>query len=170
LTVTDRGRVGDHASRSFLLLTGSVADGTAELASSGKDYGVLVDPAGHARALLAAAKGAAPAVIIDANTAMTRLLGADVAAFMSSGVPGLVVADDAVVVGVIGAVKVIDYIDEYSYRRDATSLGDVMLNGETPVDPLTLTCAICGTVNRVVFFIDGETQCSQGHPLSLTWD
>jgi hypothetical protein len=168
--MSDRSRVGDHVGRSFLLLTGSVVDGTEELASSGKEYGVLVDSAGRARTLLAIDKGSAPAVIVEASTAMARLLGADIAALISSGVPGLVVTDDTGVVGVISAARVIDYIDEYSDLRDALSIGDGMLGGEPPVEPLALTCSTCGTVNQVVFFVAGDTQCSQRHPLSLAWD
>jgi hypothetical protein len=56
VTVSAHSRVRDHVSQSFLLLTGSIADGTVELASSGKEYGVLAAPAGHVRILLATAK------------------------------------------------------------------------------------------------------------------
>jgi hypothetical protein len=164
-TMTGYERVGDHADHSYLLLTGSVAEDAAELATSGKEYGVLVDPTGQARMLLTAG-GSAPAVAVDASAPMERVLAADIVAILNSGVPGLVVTDGSKVVGVLSAAAVIDYLVEHSPVRSG-DLGDGELHGDAPVAPLKLTCA---TRNTVVFFAAGETLCSQGHPLSLTWD
>lgn len=162
-------RVGDHADHSYLRLSGDAAEGAAELATSGKEFGVLTDSAGRARMLLTAAGGTAPAVAIDVDAPMERVLAADIVAILNSGVPGLVVTDDSKVIGVLSATAVIDYLVEHSPVRSG-DLGDAGLHGDPPVTPLNLVCSTCGTVNTVVFFAAGETQCAHGHPLSLTWD
>ena len=88
---------------------------------------------------------------------------------LNSGLPGLVVADESGIAGILSATAIVDYLIEHSPVRSGL-LGDSELHGDAPVVPLALTCSACGTVNAVLFFAAGETQCSQGHPLTLAWD
>lgn len=161
--------VGDHADHGYVRLSGDDAGAAAELASAGREFGVIVDPAGHARMLVTSSGGVAPAVAIDASAPMERVLAADIIAVLNSGTPGLVVTEGPEVVGVLSANAIIDYLVEHSPVRSG-DLGDGGLHGDAPVTPLQLVCSTCGTINTVMFFAAGETQCSQGHPLSLTWD
>jgi hypothetical protein len=161
--------IGDHVGQSYLRLHGNAAEGAAELASSGMEFGVLVDSADYPRLLVTSDGRTAPAVVVDAGDPMDRVLAADIVGILSSGVPGLVVTHDARVTGVLSATAVFDYLVEHSPVRSGY-LGDGELHGDAPVTPLKLMCATCGTVNTVLFFAAGETQCSQGHPLTLTWD
>lgn len=164
-------RAGDHVDRGYILLADSVADGAAELAASGKQYGVLLDSAGRPQMLLGVRGLSAPAIVIDASTPMTRLLAPDIVAFLNSGAPGLVLMDDSKIVGVLSATAIIGYLmDHSSVRASDPTPADSALYGDAPVAPLTLTCSTCGTVNKVVFFVAGETPCSKGHPLFLKWE
>jgi hypothetical protein len=162
-------RVGDHADRDYLCFSGDPADGAAKLACSGREFGVLVDSDGHARMLVTPAGGTAPAVAIDVAAPMERVAAPDIVALLNSGVPGLVVTEDSKVVGVLRAASVIDYLVEHSPVRSG-DLGDGALYGDAPVTPLELTCSTCETVNAVLFYVAGDTQCSHGHPLTLAWD
>jgi hypothetical protein len=111
----------------------------------------------------------APSVTVAARDPMDRVLGADIVGLLNSGLPGLVVADESGIAGILSATVIIDYLVEHSPIRSGL-LGDSELHGDAPVTPLTLTCSTCRTVNSVLFFAAGETQCSQGHPLTLAWD
>jgi hypothetical protein len=163
-------RVGDHADRDYLCFSGDPADGAAKLATSGREFGVLVDSDGRARMLVTPAGGTVPAVAIDVAAPMERVVGPDIVALLNSGVPALVVTEDSRVAGVLRAASVIGYLVEHSPVRSG-DVRDVTLQGNSPpVTPLELTCSTCGTVNAVLFFSAGDTQCSHGHPLTLTWD
>jgi hypothetical protein len=161
--------IGDRADHDFLLLSGDAADGAARLADSGMEFGVLTDSAGRPRTLLGRDGAMAPTVTVAASGPMDRVLGADIVGLLNSGLPGLVVADESGITGILSAAVIIDYLVEHSPVRSGL-LGDGELHGDAPVTPLTLTCSTCGTVNAVLFFAAGETQCSQGHPLTLAWD
>jgi hypothetical protein len=161
--------IGQHADHRYLPLSGDAADGAAELAGSGLEFGVLTDSAGHPRLLLTRDGNIAPAVVVNEGDPMDRVLASDIVDILNSGVPGLVVTDGARVTGVLSAAAVIDYLVQHSPVRSGY-LGDGELHGDAPVTPLTLTCSTCGTVNTVLFYAAGETQCSQGHPLTMTWD
>jgi len=160
--------IGDRADREFLLFSGDAADGAARLTASGLEFGVLTDSAGRPRLLLSRHGGPAPAVIVAASGPMDRVLGADLVGLLNSGLPGLVVADESGISGILSAAVIIDYLIEHAPVRSGV-LGDSELHGDAPVTPLTLPCSTCQTVNRVLFFAAGETQCSQGHPLTLAW-
>ena len=161
--------IGDRADREFVLLSGDAADGGARLAGSGMEFGVLTDSAGRPRMLLSRDRGMAPAVTIASSAPMERVLAADVAGLLNSGSPGLVVADESGITGILSAAVIMDYLVEHSPVRSGR-LGDGELHGDAPVTPLMLTCFTCGTVNAVLGFAAGETQCSQGHLLTQEWD
>jgi hypothetical protein len=161
--------VRDHANHGYLRLSGDAAEGAAELARSEMEFGVLVDSVGHPQLLLTGDGRTAPAVVIDAGAPMGRVLAPDIVGLLNSGVPGLVVTDDSGITGVLSASAVIDYLVEHSPVRSGFLGDDGRLHGDAPVTPLKLTCSTCGTVNSVLFFVAGETQCSQGHPLTLAW-
>lgn len=162
-------RVGDHADRDYLSFSGDLADGAAKVASSEREFGVLVDSDGHARMLVTPTGKTAPAVAIDVAAPMERVVAPDIVALLNSGVPGLVVTEDSKAVGILRAASIIEYLVEFSPVRSGY-LGDGVLHGDAPVAPLKLTCSTCGTVNEVVFFAAGDTQCSHGHALTLAWD
>jgi hypothetical protein len=159
-------RVADYAETRFLRLRGEDTDAAAALASSGVEFGVLTGAEGHPRLLLTPDGRKAAAVIVDADDPMERVLAPGIIAVLNAGVPGLVVTRGTQVIGVLPAAAISDYLVEYSPVRSA-DLGDEGLHGDAPVELLTLTCTTCGTVNRVVFFVDGQTQCSQGHALTV---
>src|SRR5713226_3288180 len=102
-------RIGDHADHSYLRLSGDAAESAAELASSGMEFGVLIDSANQPRMLLTPDGRTAPAVVIEAGDPMDRVLAADIVGLLNSGVPGLVVTDGSRVTGVLSAAAVIDY-------------------------------------------------------------
>jgi hypothetical protein len=82
----------------------------------------------------------------------------------------MVVTEDSKVGGVLRAASVIGHLVEHSPVCSG-DVRDVALQGYSPpVTPLELTCSTCGTVNAVLFFAAGDTQCSHGHPLTLTRD
>jgi hypothetical protein len=162
--------VRDHTNHSYLRLSGDAAESAAELASSEMEFGVLVDPAGHPRMLLTRDGRTAPAVVIDAGDPMDRVLAGDIVSMLNSGVPGLVVTDDSRITGVLSASAVIDYLVEHSPVRSGFLGDDGRLHGDAPVTPLKLICSTCKTMNTVVFFVAGEAQCLQGHPLTQAWD
>lgn len=161
--------VRDYTNHSYLHLSGDAAAGAAELASSEMEFCVLVDSAGDPRMLLTRDGRTAPAVVIDAGDPMERVLAADIVSMLNSGVPGLVVTDDSGITGVLSAGAVADYLVEYSPVRSGFLGDDGRLHGDAPITPLKLICSTCGTLNTVLFFAAGETQCSQGHPLTLAW-
>jgi hypothetical protein len=167
-TMRGSDRIGDHADARYLRLSGEETAGAAALTRSGVEFGVLTDTEGHPRLLLTPDGRKASAVVIDADDPMGRVLAPDIIAILNAGVPGLVITRGARVTGVLSAAAVSDYLVEHSPVRSA-GLGDEALHGNAPVKLLTLTCTTCGTVNSVVVFAEGETQCSKGHPLTI-WD
>lgn len=162
-------QIRDHATQSYLRLEGDVAEAAAELASSGKEYGVLVGPADRLRLLLTRDGRAAPAVAVDAGEPMDRVQASDIVGILNSGVPGLVVMEGPRVTGVLTQNAIIDYLVEHAPVRSG-NLGDWNAHGDAPSKPLTMTCSTCNTVNHPLTFVEGETQCSQGHTLTLAWD
>jgi hypothetical protein len=161
--------IRDRADHGFILLSGDAADGAARLAGAEAEFGVLTDSVGRPRMLLSRDGAVAPAVTVAAGGRMDRVLAADIVGLLNSGLPGLVVADESGIAGILSAAAIVDYLVEHSPVRSGL-LGDSELHGDAPIVPLTLTCSICGTVNIVLFFAAGETPCSQGHPLTLAWD
>ena len=160
--------VRDRASRDFLTLsTGDDAEG--KLAAASKEFGVVTDSAGHPRALLSRSGSKGPAFIIPAEAPMDYVLGPNVVGLLDSGSPGLVVANDTEIVGVLSADAIIDHLLERSTVVRFGMMGDGRLHGDAPVTPLKMTCSTCGAVNTVLLFAAGETMCTGGHPLTLMW-
>lgn len=168
-TMSGHELIRDRADHDFLLLSGDAANAAARLAEAGMKFGVLTDSAGSPLMLLSRDGVRAPSVTVAASDPIDRVLGADIVGLLNSGLPGLVVADESGITGILSATVIIDYLVEHSPVRSGL-LGDSELHGDAPVAPLTLTCSTCGTVNVVLFFAAGETQCSQGHLLTLAWD
>ena len=165
--MSDPARVGDHADTAYVRLSSGGAEGAAELARSGHAFGVLTDH-DERPVLLLTREGPAPLVTIDADDPMHRVMAGDIVGLITRGLPGLVVTRDSRVAGILTAEAVGDFLVEYGPVRSGL-LGDHQLHGDPPVTPLTITCATCGTRNEVVFFLAGQTQCSQGHPLTVAW-
>lgn len=170
--MTDPPLVTDYAVTDYLQLTTGGADGMAELDRSGLAYGVLADHSGRPVQLLTR-DGPAPLIQVDAATPMERLARGDVIELIGRGAPAITVVQDARCVGILTA----EAIGGYALGRLDVSTGvmgdaavDVDLPGVPPVMPLTLMCAVCGAVNSVTYFVEGETPCVNGHPLKVTWD
>jgi hypothetical protein len=159
-------RIGDHADIRYLRLSGDQSADAAALAGSGMEFGVLTDADGRPRRLLTPGGREASAVVVNADDPMERVLAPGIVAILNAGLPGLVVTRGAQVTGVLSAAAVSDYLVEHSPVRSA-DLGDEGLHGDAPVKLMTLTCTTCGTVNSVVVFAEGETQCSRGHLLTI---
>jgi hypothetical protein len=159
--------VGDFADPGFQPLGSGGDEGAAELARSGRVFGVVTDSEGIPLQLYTSA-GLAPFVAIEADEPMRRVLGEDVISLVDSGVPGLVVVRDAHVTGVLSAQVIYDFAAAQPTLRGGGT-GDWQLHGDAPVKKLTLTCSTCGTKNEVVYFLDGQTQCVNGHLLTVRW-
>jgi hypothetical protein len=170
--MTDPPLVTDYAVTDYLELTTGGAVGLDELSRSGMAYGVLADDHGHPIQLLTS-DGPAPLIQVDAATPMERLVSSDVIDLLDRGASAITVIQDARCVGILPA----EAISSYALGRLDVSTGamgdaavDVDLPGRPPVTPLILTCAVCGAVNSVTYFVDGETPCVNGHTLQVTWD
>jgi hypothetical protein len=163
--MTESDRVHHYAGTEYVELSTGGATGAAELAGSGRRFGVVTNENGEPTLLLTR-DGPAPAVQIHADAPMQRTLSRDVLGLLNSGVPGLVVVRDAGPVGILSADTVSDYAMAHVAVRSGL-MGDVELHGDPPVSRLKLTCTTCGTVNTVPFFVEGETRCSQGHLLTV---
>ncbi len=166
--MSDSDLVEDYADTAYLRLSAGGAEGAAELARSGLEFGVLSDDQDRPLLLLTQ-DGRAPMVPIDANEPMRRVLDDDIVGLLNNGVPGLLVVRDSRCAGILTADTVSDYLVEHAPFRSGL-LGDQQLHGVPPVTPLRLTCTTCGTVNVVSYFAVGQTRCTQGHPLTITWD
>lgn len=167
--MSSHATVRDYINNTYLTISGDVNEGAAELVRSGLEFGILVDASGHPRILLTLDGQAAPAIIIDARVPMEHVLAEHIIDVLNSGVSGLVVTDGSRTIGVLSAATVSDYLVEHSSSQFGL-VGDNELQGDAPVTPLKLTCTTCGAVNTAVFYAAGETQCSNGHLLTLTWD
>jgi hypothetical protein len=165
--MSDPDLVGDYAETGYLRLTAGGDEGSAELVRSGHAFGVLTDDDGRPLLLLTR-DGRMPLVTLDANSPMRRTMAGDIVSLLNSGVPALVVVRDSRVAGILTADAVASYLMEHAPTRSGL-MGDEQLHGDAPVSQLKLTCSTCGTVNTVPYFADGETRCTQGHPLTITW-
>jgi hypothetical protein len=159
-----RDIAGDFADTNYVLVPDG-ADGLAELSRTGRAFGVVCDSNGDPVRLVTKI-GHAPLAQIDAGVRMRRLMARDIASLFDAGVPGLVVVRDSRVVGVITAKIVSDYRAEHPPVVFGM-MGDEQLHGNAPASWLILSCASCGTSNTITFFVSGQTQCSQGHPLMI---
>src|SRR5215472_17490194 len=105
--------VRDRANRDFLTLsTGD--DAEEKLTAANMEFGVVTDSAGHPRALLSRHGGKGPAFVVPAQAPMDYVLGPNIVDLLNSGSPGLVVADDTEIVGVLSADALIDHLLERS--------------------------------------------------------
>jgi hypothetical protein len=163
--MNESDRVHHYAGAEYVELSTGGAAGAAELAGSGRSFGVIANENGEP-ALLLTRDGPAPAVQIHADAPMQRVLAPDVLGLLNSGIPGLVVVRDARPVGILPAGTVSDYAMA-QFAVQSGVMGDVELHGDPIVNQLKLTCTTCGTVNTVPFFVEGETLCSQGHVLTV---
>jgi hypothetical protein len=166
--MSDPDLVGHHTDAGYLRLTAEGDEGGTELARSGHAFGVLTDGSGRPVQLLTR-NGRAPLVTLDANLPMRRTMEGDIVSLLNSGVPALVVVRDSSVVGILTAEAIASYLVEHSRTRSGL-MGDEQLHGDAPVTQLKLTCSTCGTVNTVPYFVAGQTRCTLGHPLTITWD
>jgi hypothetical protein len=167
-TMSDPELVGYYADTGYARLTAGGSEGFAQLARSGRVFGVLADRDGRP-VLVLTRDGRAPLVMIDAMAPMRRTIAADIVSLLNGGVPGLVVVRDSRVTGILSADAVASYLVRHTPTRSGL-MGDEQLHGDAPVTDLTLACSTCGTVNTVPYFVAGHTRCSQGHPLTITWD
>jgi hypothetical protein len=177
--MADSPLVTDYAVTDYLQLTAGGAVGASELGRSGKAFGVVADDSGRPVQLLTA-DGRAPLVQVEAHTPMGRMVRSDVVALINRGVPAMVVVHNDRCVGILTAEAVSGYAMAHldvttGPMGDATAvLGeapiDIDLPGQPVTKPLMLTCAVCGAVNSVPYFVEGETRCVNGHPLEVAWD
>jgi hypothetical protein len=164
--------VSDYAVTDYVRLTAGDAAGLAELARSGLALGVLADEAGRPVQLLTR-NGAAPLIQVEADTPMERMAAGDVIGLIDRGVPALVVVRDGRCAGLLTERAVSSYVMAHLGVTTGVmgeAAGDGGLAGDPLLVPLMLTCAVCGRVNRVLYFTDGQTRCTGGHLLKVTWD
>jgi hypothetical protein len=158
---------GDYAD-SACLVSPAQAQSTTEPNGYPHEFTVICDDAGAPVELLA--KGSrAPLALIDASLPMRRLMAHDSGRLFGSGIPALVVVDESRAVGVITP----EIIDRYKSKHPVVVFGitgDELLPGDAHASWLVLTCSACGTRNSVTFFTPGQTECTEGHLLAITWE
>jgi hypothetical protein len=162
--------VTDYMVTDFLQLTAGGAAGATELDRSGIGIGVVADESGRPQELLTR-DGPAPLIQVEATTPMERMIRGDVIALLNRGAPAVVVIQDARCAGILTAEAVSGYaLSDFAVTAGAMADGvDVSLHGDPRSGSLTLTCATCGAVNTVAYFVAGETPCVNGHPLMVSW-
>lgn len=170
--MNDLPLVSDYAVTDYLRLTAGGRAGVAELDRAGMALGVLADDRGRPVQLLTR-DGPAPLIQVEADTPMERMASGDVIGLVSRGVPAVVVTRDACCVGILTAETVSDYAMEHlgiTTGAMGEAAVDTDLAGDPLLTPLTLTCAVCGKVNSVPYYTEGETRCLSSHLLQVAWD
>jgi hypothetical protein len=140
----------------------------AELARSSNAVGVVVDSQGQPLwmldsqgpyLLLQAALDVPLRAVVDSPEILERL---------NAGTPGIAVVEDERPVGVVTAETIRRYLLE-DYSVHTKQMSDHVLAGSRLVPLIVITCATCGWRNELAAFYEGETQCHNGHPLTVDW-
>ena len=166
---------GDWADADYLRLRAGPG-GDEELrevvARSGRAFGVVCDDEDHPLRLLTP-DGPVPLAIIDAGTPMREVIAGDladdIAELLNGGGPAIIVTSDGRVTGALTPAALSDYLADHA-RHYSPLLGDGQLHGPAAARQLRLTCAACGTLNVVTFYVAGRTMCTRRHLLTLPWD
>jgi CBS domain len=164
-------RVSERMTASFATLQqgAGVDQLKAELARSSNAVGVVVDSQGRPQwmldsqgphLLLQAAPDVPLRAVVDSPEILERL---------NAGTPGIaVVEEDDRPVGVVTAETIRRYLLE-DYSVHTKQMSDHVLAGRRLVPLIVITCATCGWRNELTAFYEDETQCHNGHPLTVDW-
>ena len=164
----------DHLSQDYALLRQGprTEQLERELAASGYDIGVVLDDSGSPESLLGP-DGRGPLIQVGLDTPLSAIIHEEGLWHQITHVaPGVAVFDGVDIVGVIRRSSLIDFFFE-QYESPEGKLrfpgSDLQLHGTYTQPRMTITCTTCGTMNELVGFVLGSTNCSLGHILTVNW-
>jgi hypothetical protein len=167
----------DYMTQDFLTLQGNEEIGSAQerLKAENRVIGVYVTAEGKlTNHFVIGSEGKRPLLLANRKTPLRTILDMpEIMSLINKGHPGIMLVDNDIPVGVLTSKPLQDYLVQ-GYAVYMRTAGDETLFGEPDVPRLVITCATCGTVNKLTEFDEGRTKCINKdhgeHVLEILWE